>query len=266
MVVFAGQGDARRSMELLWRAWGSDSARTAPGPKPRLSVDAIVDAGIAVADADGMAGLSMRAVGERLGRTAMALYTYVPSKSELVDLMYDRALAELPTEYDLEPGWRAAVTSWAADYWAFCLRHPWVLQVSQARPVLGPNEFGVLETLIRILRGTGLATHELRPVVATVVQVVRGAAQTIAESRQAPTATGVSDEEWWFARAAVLGEVAPDFAERFPHFSWLEGGADARPEPDSDAPYLERKARQAFEAGLNVVLDGVESAVAGAGA
>jgi AcrR family transcriptional regulator len=138
-------------MALLWRTTGSGNVRTGPGPKPGLSVDVIVDAAIAVADAEGMAALSMRAVGEWLGRTAMALYTYVPSKSEVVDLMYDRALAELPTDYERGAGWRAAVTSWAEDSWAFYLRHPWVLQVSQVRPVLGPNEYVVLETVMRIL-------------------------------------------------------------------------------------------------------------------
>jgi len=81
-----------------------------PGPKPGLSVDAIVDAAIAVADADGTEALSMRTVGQRLGRTAMALYTYVPSKRELLDLMYDRAIAELPGDDDLAAGWRAAAT------------------------------------------------------------------------------------------------------------------------------------------------------------
>ena len=100
MVVFAGQGDARRSMALLWRATGPEP-RTGPGPKPGLSVDMIVDAAIAVADEQGMAALSMRAVGERLGRTAMALYPTCPGESELIDLMHDRALAELPTGYDL---------------------------------------------------------------------------------------------------------------------------------------------------------------------
>jgi AcrR family transcriptional regulator len=86
---------------------GDQEARTAPGPKPALTVDAIVNAAIAVADADAMDGLSLRAVGERLGRTAMALYTYVPTKRELIDLMYDQAHAEMPTEHDhgtgLEP-------------------------------------------------------------------------------------------------------------------------------------------------------------------
>ncbi|CAM02498.1 TetR family transcriptional regulator [Saccharopolyspora erythraea NRRL 2338] len=260
MVVYAGQGDPRRSMSLLWRDAGT-AERTGPGPKPGLSVDLVVDTAIELADAEGMPALSMRAVGERLGRTAMALYTYVPGKNELIDLMYDRALAELPTDYPADQGWRSAVTAWADDLWRFYLRHPWVLQVSQARPVLGPNEYGVLEALVRVLDGTGLAAGELRRVVGTLFHVVRGAAQTIAESRHAAAATGVSDEEWWFARAGVLREVAPDFAERFPMVLRLEADQAAGWEDDG-SPYLEREAKRTFEAGLAVVLDGIEAAMA----
>lgn len=258
-MVFAGQGDPHRSMRLLWRT-ASPETRSGPGPKPGLSVDTIVRAAIAVADEQGMAALSMRAVGERLGRTAMALYTYVANKSELIDLMYDAALAELPTRYDPGPGWRAAVTSWAEHNWAFYLRHPWMLQVSQARPVLGPNEYAVLDSLLGILRGTGLQPGVLRRIVGTLYYFVRGAAQTVAESRQAASATGVADEEWWFSRAAVLQEVAPDFAERFPAVNWLEQGREAPPAQDP-TPHLEREARKTFEAGLAVLLDGMAAAM-----
>jgi AcrR family transcriptional regulator len=258
MVVFAGQGDARRSMALLWRAAKSGDVR--PGPKPGLTVDLIVDTAVAVADAHGMAALSMRAVGERLGRTAMALYTYVPSKRELVDLMYDRAMAELPPAYELGAGWRPAVTCWAEDSWAFYLRHPWVLQVSQARPVLGPNEYAALEALVGVLRETGLDAGVLRRVVGTLFYFVRGAVQTVAESRQAPAATGVSDEEWWFARSALMEEVAPDFAARFPMLVWLEREGATAVEDDT-VPYLEREGRKTFEAGLAVILDGIEAAI-----
>ncbi|MGD3105990.1 TetR/AcrR family transcriptional regulator [Streptomyces sp. YGL11-2] len=266
MVVFAGQGDARRSLSLLWRADAPERTartRTPRGPKPALSVDAIVDAGIAVADADGMAALSMRTVGERLGRTAMALYTYVPGKNELVDLMYDRALAELPTGYDLSAGWRAAAASWAADTWEFYLRHPWVLQVSQARPVLGPNEYGALESLLRVLYATGLDSAVLRRVVGVLFHFVRGAAQTVAESRLAATATGVPDEDWWQARSGMLTEVAPDFAERFPLLVRLE--TEGAAPPADGTPYLEREAKRTFDVGLAVVLDGIETSVARSG-
>ncbi|RJL27255.1 TetR/AcrR family transcriptional regulator [Bailinhaonella thermotolerans] len=259
MAVFAGQGDTARSMELLWR--GAGPARTAPGPKPGLSVEAIVEAGVAVADEEGLAALSMRAVGQRLGRTGMALYTYVPGKNELLDLMYDRVLGELPGEYDLAAGWRAALTAWARDLREFYLRHPWVLQLSQARPVLGPNEYRMLETLVAVLRGTGLGPAGLRPIVATLFNVVAGAARTTAEARQAGRATGVSDEDWWNARTGLLQELEPAFPERFPGVVWLESGAQAPPPAEDGTPYLEHQAARAFQAGLALVLDGIEAAV-----
>jgi AcrR family transcriptional regulator len=262
VVVFAGQGDPRRSMALLWRGAASTDGHSGPGPKPGLSVDAIVDAAIAVADADGTEALSMRAVGRRLGRTAMALYTYVPSKRELLDLMYDRAIAELPGDHDLGGGWRAAATSWAEQLWAFYLRHPWVLQVSPARPVLGPNEYAVVEALVRILRASGLEPPALRRAVGTLFSFVRGAVQTVADARRAPAATGVSEEDWWFTRSAQLLEVAPDFAERFPATVWLEReGATAPDCLDEHLPYLEREGTATFRAGLALLLDGIEAVV-----
>ncbi|UUV29684.1 TetR/AcrR family transcriptional regulator [Amycolatopsis roodepoortensis] len=256
MVVYAAQGDPRRSMALLWRTESPDAER--PGPKPGLSVELIVETAIAIADAEGMTGLSMRAVGDRLGRTAMALYTYVPSKSELVDLMYDTALAELSATYD-DDGWRADAARWAEDLWDFYLRHPWVLQVSQARPVLGPNEYVVLEALVKILRRTGLRPTALRRLVSALYSCVREPARTASEARLAEKATGQSDEEWWYARSAHLKEVSPDFAERFPTLTWMESEHAFRME-DETVSYLEQEAREAFEFSLRVILDGIEVA------
>jgi hypothetical protein len=171
--------------------------------------------------------------------------------------MYDKALAELPADYDLSGGWRAAVSSWAEHALAFYLRHPWVLQVSQARPVLGPNEFAVLESVVGILRATGLRPARLRGVVALLFDFVQGAAKTVAESRLAPSATGVSDEEWWLARSRLLEEVAPGFAARFPMVTWVESEADA---PGEDETYLEHRVSETFAVGLGVLLDGIEAA------
>ncbi|MFD0407427.1 TetR/AcrR family transcriptional regulator [Kitasatospora sp. NPDC127116] len=275
MTVYAGQGDAHRSLALLWGA-PAEPRTGRSGPKPGLSVDAIVSAGIAVADAEGMAALSMRAVGERLGRTAMALYTYVPGKAELLDLMHDRVLAELPVERPTErpaeylselPGerpaeypsglpdgpfvaedWRGAVTAWAENLYACYLRHPWVLQVSQARPVLGPAELAAMEALLRALRPAALAPRRLRGAVAALWQFVRGLAATTADARGAAAATGVTDEDWWAGRSARLVELAPDFAERFPLLVALQSEGGGAPEDG----HLE-----AFRSGLAVLLDGI---------
>ena len=184
----------------------------------------------------------------------MSLYTYVPGKDELLDLMHDRVLAELPSTYDLSGGWRPAVEAWAVDTWRCYLRHPWVLQVSQARPVLGPAGFAALNTLVGVLRETGMAVRELRASVTLLTDFVRGAARTVADARQAAQATGVSDEDWWTERSAALGEVAPDFAERFPMVVWVESAAE--PVRDSQ-PYLQTQVESLFTTALAVVLDGV---------
>ncbi|MFD7587885.1 TetR/AcrR family transcriptional regulator [Kitasatospora sp. NPDC059811] len=254
MVVYAGQGDAHRSLSLLWGTPPQPHAGRS-GPKPGLSVDAIVSAGIAVADADGMAALSMRAVGERLGRTAMALYTYVPGKAELLDLMHDRALGELRLDVADLDGWRPAVTAWAEELYACYLRHPWILQVSQARPVLGPAELAAMEGLLRALQPAALAPARLHGVVAALWQFVRGTAAVAAESRGAAAATGIADEDWWTTRSARLAELAPDFTDRFPLLTALQGAGDGTPQ-DRD--------RAAFRTGLAVLLDGVAASGAGA--
>jgi len=259
VVVFAGQGDARRSMELLWGV----AASPRPGPKQGLSVAAIVTAAIEVADAEGMAALSMRGVGDRLGRTAMALYTYVPGKSELVDLMYDRALAELPDGHDLSGGWRAAAVALAGDLWDLHLHHPWLLQVSPSRPVLGPGEFHVQEVMLRVLFATGLPVRQVRWVASALFTLVRGSVQMAAESRQASHETGLSEEDWWYARSALLTELAPDLGSRFPMVAKL--GSDQAGYPEPGEPYLEREARLSFEGGLELLLDGVEAAISSLG-
>lgn len=260
MVVFAGQGDARRSMALLWRAQAEEEPKR--GPKQGLTVDAIVDAAIGIADEQGMAALSMRAVGERLGRTGMALYTYVPSKSELVDLMYDTVIAEAHRRYELDGGWRPALTAWAEDLWGFYLRHPWVLQVSQARPVLGPNEYVVLDEVLRILFAAGLDPATLRQLTGALFQFVRGVAQVVAEARDAAAATGTADDEWWYARSALLEEMAPDFDRRFPSVTRL-AQAGGFTMADETVPYQEQAAAETFGTGLTALLDGIEKKLGG---
>ncbi|SES18663.1 TetR/AcrR family transcriptional regulator [Actinokineospora terrae] len=249
MVVFAAQGDPRRTMALLWREQGAAPVR--PGPRPTLTVEAVIEAAVAVADEEGMAGLSMRAVGERLGRTAMALYTYVADKAELLDLMYDHVHAELTA--DVVDDWRAGITAWAEERWEFYLRHPWVLHVSMARPVLGPNELDSTERLLRVLKPAGLSAPVARGIVSSLTYLVQGAATMVNDSRRAARETGQTDDVWWYARSAELGDVAPGFDGRYPLLTWLETDK----EPNETVPYMEHEARVSFEAGLGVLLDGI---------
>ena len=88
--VSTGAGAAAsRTLALLWRdvpAGGRGEGRRR-GPGRSVSVDAGVDAGIALADAEGLAAVTMLAVAQRVGVSSMSVYTYVPGKAELIDLL-----------------------------------------------------------------------------------------------------------------------------------------------------------------------------------
>lgn len=264
MTEYAGRGDPRRTMALLW---GRGEAPTR-GPKPALSVAEIVAAGIAIADEDGLAAVSMRKVGERLGKSAMSLYTYVPGKAELLDLMLDTVLGELPTTYDLAAGWRPALERSARDGWDFYQRHAWVLQVSGTRAALGPHEFDTYETQLRLVDGLGLSGVEMTRVVGVVASFVRGAAKAVSDARAAEQATGLSDDDWWNARSPLLEEVEADdsggWAQRYPTITKLsaEQAFDQLDRPDDTTPYLVQDALDTFEFGLQRILDGIEAYVA----
>src|SRR3954471_20260485 len=96
-------------------AWGR-RARPTRGPRPGLTLDAIVGAGIAVATEEGLGAVSMGRVARRLGAAPMSLYRYVGAKDELLALMVDAALG--PPEHERAPGesWRTGLERWAWTY------------------------------------------------------------------------------------------------------------------------------------------------------
>ena len=96
-------GDPARTLELLWRA----AAPHRRGPRPKLDLDAVVEAAIALADEQGLAAVTMRALAARLGVSAMTLYGYVPGRDELLDLMLDLLYARMGRPpWSAGAGWR----------------------------------------------------------------------------------------------------------------------------------------------------------------
>ncbi|EHR52632.1 transcriptional regulator [Saccharomonospora marina XMU15] len=241
--VYSGSGDPKRSMELLWGI----QERPRRGPKPRLTVDRIAAAAIAIANAEGLEAVSMRRLATDLGVTAMSLYGYVPSKAELVDLMVDRVHAEACEDEEEPGGWRDRLARAARRTWELYLRHPWLLQVATTRPVLGPNLIAKYDRDLRAVAGIGLTSIEMDLVVTLVVNYVHGAARGAVEYAQAERATGIADEEWWRRYEPLLTKVFD--AEKFPVAA--EVGAAAGQEYGAADP------ARAFEFGLERLLDGV---------
>ncbi|MFJ9621103.1 TetR/AcrR family transcriptional regulator [Streptomyces sp. NPDC101181] len=189
-----GSGDIARSLELLW----GTAERPGRGPKPGLSLDRIVTAAVAVADAEGLAAVSMRRLSTELGAGTMSLYRYVPGKAELLDLMVDRVLGELFADHPGAPpaDWREAVDRMARGHLDTLRRHPWLLKINQARTVLGPSGLRGLELALSGLRGMGLPDPELIGVIIAVNSFVEGLARTQADAAEARAQNGLSDEEF----------------------------------------------------------------------
>jgi AcrR family transcriptional regulator len=251
-----GAADGRRMMDLLW---GREQSARTRGPKPALDPEQIVRAAIELADAEGLEAVSMRRVAERLGAGAMSLYTYIPGKAELLELMLDRVLAEPSADApeDAE-GWRSALEQRAREMWRHYQRHPWTLQVSAARATLGPNELASYQRALATVVDLGLPARETVAMVDALAMFVRGAAQQAAEAERAAEATGKSETDWWYEREATLTEVMAD--HKFPVLDRLgaEGGFDV---PEDEPNYNLRFALDDFEFGLQRLLDGFEAHV-----
>jgi AcrR family transcriptional regulator len=258
---YSGRGDAVRSMDLLW----GRRPKPTRGPKASLTVDAIVGTAIDLADRQGLDALSMRRVADALGVGTMTLYTHVPGKGELLDLMLDAVYGEAEPAGTAETpdgpaaGWRAALEAGARRQWALHERHPWTLYVASTRAVLGPNALAAYEAALAPVAELGLPAREAVALADSLSMLVRGAARDAAEAIGATQATGQSEDDWWREREPLLGEVFD--AEWFPTLARL-GAAGGFDVPSDSPTYFHRFAVDDFEFGLQRLLDGFEAYVA----
>lgn len=247
---YKGRGDPQRSLALLWRARREPTR----GPKPSLAVEEIVAAAVVIADAEGLQAVTIRRVAERLKVGAMSLYTYIPGKAELLDVMLDEVYSEGRRFEGVDGDWRARLEAHARDDWDLYQRHPWVLQISQARALLGPNEIALFESSLKAVSGVGLTGREMVSVVSLIGSYVRGAAQVAIDAARAAEQTGITDEEWWAARAPVLDAYFdPD---RFPTVASVDMERGFEP-ADDELKYSLQLAMESFEFGLQRILDGI---------
>jgi AcrR family transcriptional regulator len=246
---YGGRGDPARSMALLWRT--AEPAPRGRGPRPGLDVDRVVAAAVEIADAEGLAALSMRKVAERLGVGTMSLYTYVPAKAELIDVMYDTVCGEVAPEW--APGWRQRLELIARAYLENYRRHPWMLAVmANSRPPLGPNAIANYDHDLRAIEGIGLSDLEMDSVVTMLYVYVQGAAHTAVEAAGTEPNTGVSDQEWWDAYAPLLEKVFD--AEKYPTAARVGAKAGETYQSAYDPEH-------GFRFGLARLLDGVEALI-----
>jgi AcrR family transcriptional regulator len=121
-----------------------------------LSRERVVETAVEIADAEGLAGLSMPKLARRLGVGVMSLYTHVRSKDDLVDAVCQRLLEQLPPTDSTLPWDRALVAHFEA-WRAQLVAHPGLGDALATRGVTVPAVFDILEANLGILREAGLA-------------------------------------------------------------------------------------------------------------
>jgi AcrR family transcriptional regulator len=237
-------------LRLLWRhVVPASGAAPRRGPRPKVSVDEVVDAAVELADAEGLAALSMRSLAERLGIGAMSVYGYVANRNDLIVLMVDQVLGEAtlpPMEGDLRTRLRLVAEVQLAD----CRAHPWLLDVAGLRPWLGPHAADRYEWQLAAVDGTGLSDVEMDQTVTLVAGFAANVARAEHAVRVAERESGLTDLEWWEANSGELGEV---MAHRDYPLAGRVGSAAGEAYQAGTDPGRE------LEFGLARIIDGVEA-------
>ena len=206
-----------------------------------------IQAEIEIADADGVAALSMARLAERLGSAPMSLYRHVSNKDELLVFMMDAASGEPPA---LPPGWRPGLEAWARALRGVYFAHPWILPVTAGRPPLEPAQLSWLDRGLSAFADTALPHGDRFEAVMTVLNYVRGEAQLIAVLLRDGSA--VLDGQDEYARM-IATFVRPD---RFPALAAASDAGIFRAGGGVDVD-------GSFQFGLARVLDGIDRLVAG---
>jgi AcrR family transcriptional regulator len=222
------------SFELLWNI----TDQPGRGPKPVLSLENTVHTAVKIADAEGLAALTMNRVAAQLGVTTMALYRYVSGKDQLIDLIIDAVMINAPEPR--EEGWRAGMTKWAKEELAMYLAHQWLFEAVVTRPTLGPNWVKWLDAALHALSSLNLTTSQKMSVLLLVDGHVRSIAQIMTGAK--------GSREWEENFKRMLQLVSQN--QNYPTITRMVN-AGAFNEPGEDFNDI-------FEFGLQRLLDGVE--------
>lgn len=197
----------------------------------RLSPEAITEAAIRLADAEGLEAVSIRRVAAELDARAMSLYDHFASKRALLASMNDEVVGEMLVSRSLPSDWREAVAVSARTMYAAYASHPWAIFVVAERLGPGPNSIELAKQMARALAALPLEHGDVWQVQGIVNDYVIGYSFR--------TVGTVNPEDMEAAIAA--GDVA-----EFPELAAL---------PDN---LRSRSSIERFELGLQTVLDGIE--------
>lgn len=236
------------SVALLWGRVPDTPRR---GPKPTLTIRDIARAAVAIADDRGWEAVSMKAIAQSVGLTAMSLYRYVDSKDDVIDLLVDEAYGTADPRLATTGSWRERITDWARAAASTLRTRPWLTEIPMSRPPVGPNVLSWTESGVRAFDPTALTGPQKMNALLLVDGFVRqhirqsaqmgllpgGGARAGAREGAQPPTPGYE--------AVVASLIDP---ERFPA---LTAAVQSMADGDDDFDV------EQFEFGLGVILDGL---------
>jgi AcrR family transcriptional regulator len=222
-------------------------AAPARAPKKRapLSRERVLQAALSLADADGLAALTMRALGQRLGVEAMSLYKHVAHKDDLLDGLVDEVMGEIDVPAPGTP-WRAALLQRSTSARAVFLRHRWAATLIESRLSPGPRRLRHHDAVLGALRAGGFSVAQAYAAFLTVDSYVYG---FVLQEAAFP----VHERD----RGVVVEQLAPAIDPKlYPHIAEMMAFVAERSGKDP-----ERAADVDFAFGLELILDALGASV-----
>jgi AcrR family transcriptional regulator len=180
--------------------------RSPRGPAPERSRAEIAAAGITVADAGGLAAVTMRSAASAVGTAAASLYRYVATRDELVELMADHVYGEFSYQGASSGQPVTDLLGLAQQGLAMYRRHPWLLDVPATGNLPGPNAVAFIEHALTALAGTDLSG----PAKLETIALFSGAVRLFAQAEIGQGRAGQDITQWQGSVAGYLAQVTAD--------------------------------------------------------
>jgi AcrR family transcriptional regulator len=124
--------------------------------RSRLSKQSVIDRGLALADASGLDGLTIRRLAQDLGVTPMALYWHFRSKEELLIGLADRVWSEIDINVDPAQPWSRQLRGLLESLLRVLRAHPCASQLLLETEKQSEAFLRATEVALGVLRGAGL--------------------------------------------------------------------------------------------------------------
>jgi AcrR family transcriptional regulator len=218
-------------------------------PRDTLTRQQIVNTAIDLLDTEGLEGLNMRALGQRLGSAATAVYWHVGSKANLIALAGDQVWNEIALPDPTAVDWRTAATQMATDLHAMLTRHPWLVQAFGSFLMFGPGKARHDDHSLAIFEAAGFTGARADQAATSVFTFVLGNAlgpAAAASLTRKLSHGGGNAAELMRDGMAKAREIATQFPRLRARLGIAAADYAAAPE-------------NSFEFGLQAILDGLQA-------